>query len=89
LRTKTETGFSDIVGGGRYCDTFERIDGRWAIRHRESIGEWVQTIEVGAVDTGDDIPPSAPDNVIIEPRRDRQDYSYLLLKNIGMEENGK
>jgi hypothetical protein len=89
LRTKTDDGFTDIVGGGRYCDTFERIDGRWAIRHRESIGEWVQTIEVGAVDTGDDIPPSAPDNVIIEPRRDRQDYSYSLLKYIGIGKDKK
>jgi len=24
---------------GRYLDTFERIDGRWAIRHRESVRE--------------------------------------------------
>jgi hypothetical protein len=71
------------VGGGRYCDNFERIDGVWRIRHRESIGDWVQNIEVGSVDTGDDIPPSDPDNKIIAPSRDKKDYSYQVLKNIG------
>jgi hypothetical protein len=82
LRTKTDNGFSDIVGGGRYCDSFERIDGVWRIRHRESIGDWVQTIDVGAADTGGDIPPSGPGNKVIAPSRDKNDYSYQVLRNI-------
>ena len=83
LRTKADDGFVDIVGGGRYCDNFEKIDGVWRIRHRESIGDWVQTINVGAVDTGGDIPPSDPNNRVVEPRRDKGDYSYEVLKPIG------
>jgi len=83
LRTKTDDGFSDIVWGGRYCDSFERIDGLWRIRHRESIGDWLQHIEVGSVDTSGDIPPSDPDNKVIAPSRDKNDYSYQILKNIG------
>ena len=31
---------NDSIVGGRYLDTFERRDGRWAITHRDVIFDW-------------------------------------------------
>ena len=83
LRTKTETGSMDIVGGGRYCDNFERIDGVWRIRHRQSIGDWVQQFEMTDVDTSGAIPPNRAGNEVIASTRDKDDYSYRVIPNIG------
>ncbi|GAA3930992.1 nuclear transport factor 2 family protein [Microbacterium soli] len=34
---------TDTMIGGRYLDTFRRIDGRWAIAHREVTFDWSRT----------------------------------------------
>jgi hypothetical protein len=36
-------GQQELLATGRYLDRFERIDGRWAMRHRESVRERVWT----------------------------------------------
>jgi len=87
LRLRGEDGVRyDIIGQGRYVDNFERIDDVWAIRHRQSIGDWGRIEPVGLAPGV----PGAP--VLIEPNnpevspptwaRDPNDYSYTVLKRI-------
>lgn len=84
LRVPHEGQRYDMIGQGRYMDTWERIDGVWAIRHRESISDWGRIEPVGLVAGA----PGAP--VLIQPNnpeaprptwaRDKSDYSYGVLK---------
>ena len=83
LRTASKSGFVDIVGGGRYCDTFEKIDGIWRIRHRESISDWLQQFEIAETDTSAAIPSNKRDNKIVASERNTSDYSYKVIPNIG------
>ena len=41
---------ADVVCHGRFCDAFERADGRWALLSRQSIydGDRMATVEIGA-----------------------------------------
>jgi len=74
----------DIIGQGRYVDTWECIDGRWAIRHRQSLHDWDRVSPVGLTMSD----PGTPVNVVLNnpevaPKtssRDRSDYSYSVLK---------
>ena len=84
LRTDTPEGLVDIIGGGRYCDDFEKIGGVWAIRHRQSIGDWTQVIPVGEIDLSGAIPPNNPENLTVTGQRDASDYSYRVLKDHGV-----
>lgn len=79
LRTPTENGLVDIVGGGRYCDNFERIDGVWKIRNRQSVGDWTRADLVGDIDLSGAIPPNNPENRTPTGQRDKGDYSYTVL----------
>ena len=79
LRTPTPDGLVDIVGGGRYCDNFEKIDGVWRIRHRQSVGDWTQVLPVTEHDLGGAIPPNNPENRTLVGTRDPLDYSYQVL----------
>ncbi len=82
LRTPAEGGVVDIVGGGRYCDEFEKIDGVWRIRHRQSVSDWTQVLPVGEQNLSGAIPPNNPDNRTITGVRDPSDYSYQVLKRV-------
>jgi hypothetical protein len=84
LRILHEGELWDSMGRGRYIDTFERIDGVWAIRHRQSLADWNRTEKVG-LKRGDPgmpvlIRPNNPDVVPPPNARDRTDYSYTVLK---------
>lgn len=73
----------DVVGQGRYVDRFERIAGRWAIRHRQSLHDW-DRIDAVERTMADPNPPAtvAPNNPEVAPKRvarDRGDYSYTVL----------
>jgi hypothetical protein len=83
LRSAADGGHVDIVGGGRYCDTFEKIDGSWRIRHRESISDWLQHFEIGDTDTSSAIPPNKQGNKVISAERNPGDYSYRVIPGIG------
>lgn len=53
------------IGGARYNDRLERIDGRWAIAHREVIMDFQCTAPIS------DLPPD-----ILTGTRDRSDRTY-------------
>ena len=80
LRTPSPDGTVDIIGGGRYCDDFEKVAGVWRIRHRQSVSDWTQVLPVGEHDLGGAIPPNNPDNRTLTGQRDASDYSYQVLK---------
>lgn len=71
----------DVIGGGRYVDNFECIDGRWAIRHRQSLHDWDRVEKVEAtMATGE--PMLEPNNPEVAPKisaRDKTDYSYRVI----------
>ena len=82
LRTRAaDDGVTDIFGGGRYLDHFERIDGRWAIRHRRSVHDWdrVEPVTATMADGPPTIVPNAPDAPVHNSRRDAGDPSYAFL----------
>ena len=83
LRVPHEAQRYDIVGQGRYLDTWEQIDGVWAIRHRQSIADWGRIEPVGLVAGAAGAPvlikpnnPEAPPPVWA---RDPSDHSYSVL----------
>lgn len=82
LRTPTPDGLVDVIGGGRYCDNFERLGGVWRIRNRQSVGDWTEVIPVGSHDLSGAIPPNNPDNRTPSGLRDKSDYSYQVLKRL-------
>ncbi len=84
LRMHDEAGvLHDIVGQGRYVDQFERIDGVWAIRHRQSLHDWDRVDPVRLTMADPRAPVSVvPNNPEIAPKtvaRDRSDYSYSVI----------
>jgi hypothetical protein len=83
LRVPHEGRRYDIIGQGRYIDTWEQIDGVWAIRHRQSIGDWGRIEPVGMVAGGPGVPVLIkPNNPEVKPpvwARDETDYSYRVL----------
>jgi hypothetical protein len=84
LRIPKDGRVYDYRGLGRYVDSFEYLDGRWAIRHRQSIRDWTRTDElVGAAGSGSQssgvMEKNNPDAVEILSQRDRSDYSYGVL----------
>lgn len=81
LRLRKDGELYDVIGGGRYVDNFERIDGRWAIRHRQSLHDW-DRVEKVAVTMASGEPMLEPNNPEVEPKisaRDRTDYSYRVI----------
>ena len=84
LRMTDQAGaLHDILGQGRYVDTFERIDGVWAIRHRQSLHDW-DRVDAVRCTMGDPSAPVAvvPNNPEVAAKpvaRDRSDYSYTVL----------
>lgn len=87
LRVPYEGAIHDILGGGRYLDRFECIDGIWAIRHRQSILDWerVQLFDHSMADFIDPplILPNNPELPPPVPSRDRTDLSYSFIGGIG------
>ena len=83
LRVKNQDALFDIQGGGRYLDSFECIDGVWAIRHRQSLHDWdrVDRVTQTLQDAGDMplIEPNNPEVPAKASARDRSDYSYQIL----------
>lgn len=83
LRGRDANGkLNDRMSQNRYIDTFERIDGVWAIRHRQAIDDgWRRSFPVD--ETDDDFAPSPsrqPDRPIVRSARDRSDYSYTVFR---------
>ncbi|MBT2187776.1 nuclear transport factor 2 family protein [Sphingobium nicotianae] len=60
-----DEGASVVIGGARYIDRFERVDGRWAIAHREAVMDFNFTAPTS------DLPPR-----VLAGARDRSDRSY-------------
>jgi hypothetical protein len=83
LRVKREGETYDVFTSGRYLDRFERLDGVWAIRHRQSISEWHRVERLGLTVTAFQTPPLLGGDPIggrpLRPRRDRTDPSYDFL----------
>jgi len=76
-----ETAY-DLVGEGRYLDTFEKIDDVWAIRHRSSIGCMSRITEAILQVADFDPPLILPNNPGVAPMRwarEKTDYSYELF----------
>jgi hypothetical protein len=79
LRTHNAAGdLVDILGSGRYCDRWTWRDGRWAIQHRQYVGDLTTSIPVPAASAAGRIPP-AGEVRRPESRRDRDDPSYQFL----------
>lgn len=83
LRIPHEGQSYDIISQGRYIDTWERIDGRWAIRHRQSVADWNRIEPVGLTMGAPGAPmlikPNNPDAPRPAWARDKSDYSYSVL----------
>ena len=62
------------LGGARYIDRFERIDGRWAISHREAVMDFTVTTPASG------LPPQ-----VLQGARDRSDRSYDRPLNLSAE----
>jgi hypothetical protein len=77
----------DVRAHGRYVDIFERIDTRWAIRHRQSIRDWSRAEPVDGRAEGSQFQPFLVPNNPEAPetlgRRDEDDISYSVLEGIG------
>jgi hypothetical protein len=83
LRIPQDGRLYDAQSGGRYVDRFERIDGAWAIRHRQSIRDWSRV---------DEVPSTAGHSALIKPnspnvaetlgRRDSDDFSYSVVGDL-------
>ena len=85
LRIPKDGRVWDYRGAGRYVDSFTWRDGRWAIVHRQSVRDWSRTDEYTGPLEGSQASPQMPKAASgaeeILPRRDRQDYSYGVLRN--------
>ena len=83
-RIEHEGTILDISARGRYLDTFEKLSGRWAIRHRQSVRDWSRVDPVSGPAGGSQLQPyvrrNNPDSPETVSRRDRQDYSYRVLR---------
>jgi hypothetical protein len=77
-------GLHDILGHGRYVDNFERIDGVWAIRHRQSLHDFDRVDPVVATmadaSAAVSVVPNNPNATPKHVSRDRGDYSYKVLE---------
>lgn len=84
LRVEREGKLYDIVGGGRYVDSFECIDGVWAFRHRQSLHDWdrIDPVISHMQDPVDPpfLEPNNPEVPAKTSARDGSDYSYTILK---------
>lgn len=81
IRVERADQLLDLLGGGRYLDTFDRREGTWAIRHRTYVSEWNRVEPVLHTQADFDpplVPRNNPDAVRHLPRRDRSDLSYRL-----------
>ena len=82
LRTHHASGhLVDIVGTGRYLDRWSSRESRWAIDHRQYVGDLTTTIAVPEANAQGRIRPAA-DVERVESRRDRHDPSYAVLPNL-------
>ncbi|MCG2840558.1 nuclear transport factor 2 family protein [Sandaracinobacter sp. RS1-74] len=83
LRKKFGEDIWDSISQGRYIDRFERIDGSWAINHRQSLMDWNRTEKVLHRRGDPGVPIIVePNNPEVQPppnRRDHGDYSYSAL----------
>ncbi len=84
LRKRVGDELWDSVSLGRYIDSFEKIAGRWAIRHRQSLADWNRTEKVlfkrGDPGVPTIVTPNNPEVAAPPNRRDRGDYSYSILQ---------
>lgn len=84
LRKAVGDDLWDSISQGRYVDTFEKIGGVWAIRHRQSLLDWNQTGKVlyrrGDPGTPTLVEPFSPGSAPPPNRRSADDYSYSVLK---------
>lgn len=87
LRKRVGTELWDSVSQGRYVDQFEKINGVWAIRHRQSLHDWNRTEKVKHVRGDPALPvivvPNNPEAAPAPNRRDVGDYSYRVLRQRG------
>jgi len=84
LRMKKDEALFDVIGGGRYVDSFECIEGQWAIRHRQSLHDWdvVQKVEATMATSEPMLEPNNPEVTPKVSARDRSDYSYRVIGGI-------
>lgn len=83
LRVRYGGKIYDILGGGRYLDQFECIDGVWGIRHRQSILDWdrVEPLKHTMAEFAEPplIIPNNPDVPATVGTRDLSDCSYAVI----------
>jgi hypothetical protein len=82
LRLPDEGSPIQVAGQGRYLDYHQLIDGRWAIRHRQTIIDWDRVDRVQTMQSFEGKPLMAPDPTIKvhPPAKDRSDPSYAFLE---------
>lgn len=69
-----------LVGSGRYVDNFERINGVWAIRHRQALFDWTRVLQTSPeLDSKVFITPNNPESKPKRGLRSKKDYSYSIL----------
>ncbi|MEM6682610.1 MAG: nuclear transport factor 2 family protein [Pseudomonadota bacterium] len=85
LRIPRDDGVYDLTGEGRYIDTFEKIDGVWAIRHRTSVGDIVsvakQTLDMATM-SPPLLMPNNPESSEAPSARDKTDFSYTVFASL-------
>lgn len=86
LRARRDGQTFDLFLAGRYLDRFDCIGGVWALRHRQSITEWLRLAKVERELSAFDPPlfgPGGGARTAVGPRvrasRDTSDPSYALF----------
>jgi hypothetical protein len=87
LRFRRDGAVYDLFSEGRYLDRFERLDGVWAIRHRQSLADShrVARLDLTLRDFSDPplMAPGEGGGPAVRPRRDERDVSYAYLPSEG------
>jgi hypothetical protein len=85
LRIPRDRDVYDLIAEGRYLDYFEKIDGVWAIRHRNSVGCMTSVTGPSKSLTDFDPPlimPNSPHSAPVRWARDKSDFSYELFASL-------
>ncbi len=83
LRMQPQDELIDLIGHGRYLDTWRKADGRWRIADRVFVSDMSTMVPVRARDVGGILHPGTPGQQPLAGRRDTSDLSYRLLPNLG------
>ena len=83
LRMQPQDELIDLIGHGRYLDTWRKADGRWRIAGRVFVSDMSSMVPVRARDVGGILYPGTPGQQPLPGTRDTADLSYRLLPNLG------